>query len=115
LTTFRTKADKYDDFQETENLIRLDEKDPFLVEKMLEFLYTGNYTLRCDTRKSEIPRAAGEEASEMDTEPAREPTVDTPSENDDIDEPAADIEEPTDETAMPAEEDTAERGLGGSR
>jgi hypothetical protein len=47
----------------------------------------------------------------MDTEPARESTVDTPSENDVVDEPAADIEEPTDETSMPAEEDTAERVL----
>ncbi|KAI2687588.1 hypothetical protein CBS147326_6534 [Penicillium roqueforti] len=57
-------------FKETYNPIHLDEQDPILIEKMLEFLYTGNYTFRSRTPKS--PETVDGEAH------ADEPMIESP-------------------------------------
>ncbi|KAJ6019785.1 hypothetical protein N7499_003118 [Penicillium canescens] len=66
-----------DDLQETEHPIRLTEKDPILIEKMLEFLYTGNYTAPSPTKTSEITQADGGDVPVMDRWPAEEPSYET--------------------------------------
>ncbi|KAJ5175142.1 uncharacterized protein N7482_001019 [Penicillium canariense] len=76
----------YGGFKETEQPIRLNEKEPILIEKMLEFLYTGNYTPPCPTQPSEIVQADGGDIPGMDRQPAEEPSLESPPENDVIDE-----------------------------
>ncbi|KAI9923370.1 hypothetical protein ASPWEDRAFT_55550 [Aspergillus wentii DTO 134E9] len=78
-------------FKETKASIHLDEKSPVLIEKMLEFLYTGNYTLGCRTTKVVNPQTDYDEGPRNDTENAGKPLIDCPSGKRTIDGHAAEM------------------------
>ncbi|KAL5051344.1 hypothetical protein BDW71DRAFT_202526 [Aspergillus fruticulosus] len=62
-------------FKEAKEPVCLDNRDPVLIEKVLEFLYTGNYTigyLAPEVRSPPFPRDRG---LKLDTEQTSEPVV----------------------------------------
>ncbi|OGE47643.1 hypothetical protein PENARI_c039G01644 [Penicillium arizonense] len=93
---------------ETEHPIRLTEKDPILIEKMLEFLYTGNYTAPSPTKTSETTQADGGDVPVMDRWPAEEPSWEHQPENDVTDEVEAHLDEHFTETVTRTLENTPE-------
>lgn len=66
----RLRLTRGDDFQETDHPISLNEKDPILIEKLLEFLYMGNYTTPCPTYSSETTQADEGDVPNVDRQPA---------------------------------------------
>ncbi|KAF5856796.1 hypothetical protein ETB97_006724 [Aspergillus alliaceus] len=58
-----------------ESIINLNDKSPVLVEKVLEFLYTGNYTIGHHTLEEEDPKFDGDGGLEKDTEHAGESSI----------------------------------------
>jgi hypothetical protein len=67
--------------QETEHPIRQNDKDPILIKKILEFLYTGNYTAPYPTQTSKITQTDSEDVPEIDIQFAEEPSRESQPEN----------------------------------
>ncbi|KAF3399976.1 hypothetical protein F1880_008434 [Penicillium rolfsii] len=103
----------YGGFKETEGQIYLDERNPILIQKVLEFLYTGNYTLGCRTTTSNSDTNS-DEGQRIDTEPERELGMDSLPDEYALHEAAAEIEDLTHETAEVALEKNADRAVHGS-
>ncbi|KAJ5563088.1 hypothetical protein N7535_002468 [Penicillium sp. DV-2018c] len=95
---------------EADNSIRLTDKDPVLIEKVLQFLYTGNYTTPSPTRSSDSKQAGDGDIPKKDARPTEESEslLKQPPDN----EPNAEVEvpplEPFTETATRTMENTPE-------
>ncbi|KGO75168.1 Uncharacterized protein PITC_057890 [Penicillium italicum] len=70
----------YGGFKETEGQIYLDERSPILIEKVLEFLYTGDYTLKRLATTPVHPGTEGAERQEINTRVENGPVLDSSSE-----------------------------------
>ncbi|KAJ5346249.1 hypothetical protein N7452_004253, partial [Penicillium brevicompactum] len=70
----------YGGFKETEGQIYLDERTPILIEKVLEFLYTGDYTLERLATTPMHPGTGGVEIQEINTRVENGPVLDSSSE-----------------------------------
>ncbi|KAJ5383266.1 hypothetical protein N7517_001177 [Penicillium concentricum] len=82
------------------------EKSPILVEKVLEFLYTGDYTFERRETKSVDRQTDDQEMPELDLEPLGD-TIDFIPEERLVDEPVKAIEDASNETDAPATETEA--------
>lgn len=94
--------------QEAEQPIRLNEKDSILIQKILEFLYTGDYTTPCSTQTSEIAQVEGGDVPEIDSQPAKEPPGESRPENDVTNEIEVHLHEHFTESVTRALDDTPE-------
>jgi hypothetical protein len=75
-----------------------------LLGKVLEFLYTGDYTVGSHRLEADPPRTDDNERPELDTEHGGEPPISSQSDGRVIGNPAAVIEESTTEIDLPASE-----------
>lgn len=55
------------DSQESQGSVNLDTRSPTLVERMLQFLYTGDYTVEDNTTKVQISPSDSDKIPELDT------------------------------------------------
>ncbi|KAI2994449.1 hypothetical protein CBS147346_10487 [Aspergillus niger] len=101
-------------FKETKGSICLDDKSPVLIEKVLEFLYTGNYTLGYRTTKTLTPPTDDNEGPRMNTNHTRDPLIYFPSRRRATDEYAAEMEELANDAAVAAVENSADGFVDGS-
>ncbi|CAK96755.1 uncharacterized protein An08g09780 [Aspergillus niger] len=99
---------------ETKGSICLDDKSPVLIEKVLEFLYTGNYTLGYRTTKTLTPPTDDNEGPRMNTNHTRDPLIYFPSRRRATDEYAAEMEELANDAAVAAVENSADGFVDGS-
>ncbi|CBF73627.1 hypothetical protein AN7973.2 [Aspergillus nidulans FGSC A4] len=98
----------FGEFKETREPICLDNTDPVLLEKVLEFLYTGNYTVR-----RLIPEAQDPQLN-SNTECAKESLIMSISKVHAPDQLASQVEEATNEISMRNSENIAQDPIGGS-
>ena len=94
--------------QETHEPICLDNTDPVLFEKVLEFLYTGNHTLGRLIPKAQDPQL------DSDTECAKESLITSISKGHDPDQLASEVEEAADEIIIHSSENIVQDPMGGS-
>ncbi|KAL4918679.1 hypothetical protein BDW62DRAFT_180758 [Aspergillus aurantiobrunneus] len=94
----------FGEFKETHEPICLDNTDPVLLEKVLEFLYTGNYTLG-----RPIPKAQGPQL-DSDTECAKESLITSISKGHDPNQLSSEVEE----AIIHSSENIAQDTMGGS-
>ncbi|KAJ5164757.1 uncharacterized protein N7500_006587 [Penicillium coprophilum] len=71
---------RYFQNKKTNDEIYLKEKEPILVEKMLEFLYTGDYTFERSKTKLVDTQTNGKEVTAIDPESPGDPTILIPEE-----------------------------------
>lgn len=65
---WNTQTEAYvTDSQESQGSVTLDTRSPTLVEKMLEFLYTGDYTVQDNTTEVQILPSDSDKIPESDT------------------------------------------------
>ncbi|KAF4769393.1 hypothetical protein HAV15_008746 [Penicillium sp. str.  len=96
----------YGGFKETEGQIYLDERSPILIEKVLEFLYTGDYTLKRLATTPVHPGTEGAERQEINTRVENGPVLDSSSEESGMHNHTTEMTELFNEAAVTATEST---------
>ncbi|KAL5332136.1 BTB/POZ protein [Aspergillus crustosus] len=98
----------FGEFKETRDPIRLDNTDPVLLEKVLEFLYTGNYTVGRLIPEAQDPQL------DSDTECAKESLITSISRVHAPNQLATEVEEATDKITIHSSENIVQDPMDGS-